>query len=374
LLAEDTRDEAYFWKARNDQKRMETELQNLKSFAGELSAKLEQSGLEDYTGGTEQATKDESSATNGEDGDGTDTASDSDKDENATAASGQGDSTGDDQENEEGDGQADLTAFAGESGGRETEDPRETDEPTETGEPPKESPPDSTKRDGVPPSAGTESDAIEIVVDQRELDSTIARDLSTRDGIETRLETLAVGDYVLSDRAVVERKTVSDFLDTLTGGDRSMFEQVGDAARSYGRPVVIIEGGDLYGQRNIHEKAINGALASLSVDFGASVLRTGNESETADLLETIASREQDDGNREVSVHGEKQSKTLGEQQEYVVTSVAEVGPVTARNLLEYFGTVEAVMTATDEELQAVDGIGEVTADRIRAVVGSAYEG
>jgi Fanconi anemia group M protein len=365
LLAEDTRDEAYFWKARNDQKRMKNELQNLKSFAGELSAKLEQSGLKDYAGDINQATNGEGSATNDGGGDGVGT---SDKDENAMASSGQDDSG--DQEN--GDGQADLTAFAGKSGG--IDEPTETSEPTKTDEPPKESPPDSNARDGVTPSAGTEHDAVEVVVDQRELDSTIARDLSTRDGIETRLETLAVGDYVLSDRAVVERKTVSDFLDTLTGGDRSMFEQVGDAARSYGRPVVIIEGGDLYGQRNIHEKAINGALASLSVDFGASVLRTGSESETADLLETIASREQDDGDREVSVHGEKQSKTLGEQQEYVVTSVAEVGPVTARNLLEHFGSVEAVMTATDEQLQSVDGIGEVTAERIRAVVGSEYEG
>ncbi|MFW5935623.1 MAG: helix-hairpin-helix domain-containing protein, partial [Halolamina sp.] len=67
-------------------------------------------------------------------------------------------------------------------------------------------------------------------------------------------------------------------------------------------------------------------------------------------------------------------KTLAEQQEYVVGSVADIGPVTARALLEEFGTVEAVMVARKEDLLEVDGIGEVTADRLREVVGSEYTG
>jgi ERCC4-type nuclease len=90
-------------------------------------------------------------------------------------------------------------------------------------------------------------------------------------------------------------------------------------------------------------------------------------------LEVIATREQEDEDREVSVHGEKSAKTLAEQQEYVVASVAEVGPVTARSLLAHFGSVEAVMTADADALREVSGVGEVTADRIRDVVGSDYD-
>jgi Fanconi anemia group M protein len=172
---------------------------------------------------------------------------------------------------------------------------------------------------------------------------------------------------------VVERKTVEDFLATLTGGDRSLFEQLGDATRNYGRPVVILEGEDLYGERNIHPNAIYGALASLTVDFGASILQTTDEEETADLLEVIATREQEQENREVSVHGEKQSKTLAEQQEYVVASIAEVGPVTARTLLAELDSVERVMTADEKELLDVEGVGPVTAERIREVVSSVYD-
>jgi len=75
----------------------------------------------------------------------------------------------------------------------------------------------------------------------------------------------------------------------------------------------------------------------------------------------------------VSVHGEKTAKTRAEQQEYVVSSIADIGPVTARTLLEHFGTVEAVMTAPEDDLLEVDGVGPVTAERIREVVGSEYE-
>jgi Fanconi anemia group M protein len=189
-----------------------------------------------------------------------------------------------------------------------------------------------------------------------------------------RLETLAVGDYVLSDRVVVERKTVEDFLATLTGGERSVFEQVGDMARHYGRPVVVLEGEGLYERRNVHPKAIQGAIASLAIDFGASVLHTADADGTTDLLHTIAEREQEEADREVSVHGEKAAKTLAEQQEYVVSSVADIGPVTARSLLAEFGSVEAVLTASEEELQEAEGVGEVTAERLREVVGSDYAG
>ncbi|MBX0304058.1 DEAD/DEAH box helicase [Haloarcula salinisoli] len=378
LLATDTRDEAYFWKARNDQKRMQNELNELKSVAGELSAELDQTGLDDYedSGAKQQAASETDGGTSAGAGEAAANGGtgEADRGEASENASGEAES----QANADG-GQAGLDAFAGQDMATVDDQREATDDTsgaTEAGEDADSDGKDDESDDsddGVVAKPESDAESVEIVADQRELDSTIARDLSTREGIETRLETLAVGDYVLSDRVVVERKTVSDFLDTLTGGDRSMFEQVGDATRNYARPVVVIEGGDLYGERNVHAKSINGALASLAVDFGASVLRTDDEGETADLLETIATREQDDGDREVSVHGEKQSKTVAEQQEYVVASVAEVGPVTARSLLEHFGSVEAVMTATHDDLLAVDGIGEVTAERIRSVVGSAYE-
>jgi Fanconi anemia group M protein len=375
LIANDTRDEAFFWMSRNEEKRMEEELRKLKGLAGEVEAELGQETLEKFsepgvreadqretaegTSGSERSERHASREEQVEDEGATEAATEPDPespstnetDSSAAATNG---------------GQSGLDSFAstGDDGVDETAE--------EASEPPEDLAEETDPEDAVAATAGTDDDTVEIVADQRELDSHIARDLSTREGITTRLETLEVGDYVLSDRVVVERKSVSDFLDTLLGEDRSMFEQVKDATRNYARPVVVIEGEDLYGERNVHPNAIRGALSSLAVDFGASVLFTRDAEDTADLLEVIARREQEDDDREVRVHGKKSQRTLEEQQEYVVSSIGEVGPVTARALLDHFGSVEAVMTASEDELLEVKGVGQVTAERIREVVSGDY--
>ena len=359
LIANDTRDEAFYWISKNEEKRMEEELRKLKGAEDDIEAELDdsQQSLESFNGGDED---DEAGADDEE------AHAEPDAETEATAESGAGaaDAT---------DGQPGLTDFTDED---ESEDGEQTDADSaaaEAGEAGAETDTDADEELVATAGGDPDADEIEIVADQRELDAHIARDLSTREGVTTRLETLAVGDYVLSDRVAVERKAVDDFLDTLLGSDRSMFDQVGDAARHYARPVVILEGEGLYEKRNVHPNAIRGALSSLAVDFGASVLQTRDADETADLLEVIARREQDRDDLEVRVHGEKSSKTLAEQQEYVVSSVAEVGPVTARALLDHFGSVEAVMTADDEALKTVEGVGEVTASKFREVVAEEYD-
>ena len=362
LLAEDTRDEAFFWMAKNEEDRMEEELRKLKDLEGEIEAEIaKQADLESFEDANgERNEGDDNTPSDGVSESSTDEPAVADASADNSGATADASAGTDDPDTADtaletaGSGQAGLTDFANETA---VETDREAD-----------------GDDGTVAEAAPDGETVEIVADQRELDSHIARDLSTREGIETRLETLAVGDYVLSDRVVVERKGVDDFLDTLVGGDRSMFEQVGAAARHYARPVVVIEGDRLYESRNVHPNAIRGALASLAVDFGASVMQTADADGTADLLEVIARREQETDDRAVSVHGEKGGKTLAEQQEYVVGSVAEVGPVTARALLEHFGSVEAVMMAEEDDLLAVDGVGEVTADRIRTVTASPYSG
>ncbi|MHC3436591.1 DEAD/DEAH box helicase [Natrialbaceae archaeon A-gly3] len=331
LLAEDTRDEAYFWISRRREKEMESELRQLKGVADEIEEELDDSqrSLSAFDTGAKVNGGAEKPGDGGEVSSGSEGVA----------------------------GQPGLEEFVDMEGDAELE----ADGPEDA---------DSVE----PPTPDEEAGTIEIVADQREMDSDVPRELSRREDVEIRLETLAVGDYVLSDRVVVERKSAADFVDSLVGGDRSAFEQVGAMARHYSRPIVIVEGEGVYEQRDVHPNAIRGALSSLAVDFGASVLRSESEADTTELLGVIAGREQQTSSRTVSVHGEKGTKTLGEQQEYVVSSIAEIGPVTARSLLEEFGSVEAVMIASEEELQDADGVGAVTAERIREVIGSDYTG
>jgi len=214
---------------------------------------------------------------------------------------------------------------------------------------------------------------LQIYVDRREIRSGVARALESA-GTDVILTTLEVGDYIVSDRVAIERKTDVDFLDSIIDKDRNIFGQLSDLARTYDRPVLIIEGANLYTTRQIHPNAIRGVLASIATDFGIPIISTRDAQDTAALIQVIAKREQVDEKRTPSLHGRKTAMTLSEQQKYIISSISNIGPVAARKLLQHFGSVESVMRAGPDELMEVESIGPKTAQRIREVVGSVYKG
>jgi ERCC4-related helicase len=208
-----------------------------------------------------------------------------------------------------------------------------------------------------------------VLVDPRERD--MGKLLESL-GLEVTLTVLQVGDYVLSDRLAVERKTAEDFVASIIDPERNLFRQISDLARTYQRPVLILEGRDLY-TRQMNPASIRGALASIAVDYGVPIIPTENQEETAAVISLLAARERREG-REPKQHGHKTARTLNEQQEYLVSALPSVGPAVARNLLRHFGSVEKIMTATLEELKEVDLVGPKIAERIRELVGGAYKG
>jgi len=192
-------------------------------------------------------------------------------------------------------------------------------------------------------------------------------------GIGVILKNLEVADYVISDRVAIERKTANDFVDSLVDGKRNLFAQIKDLSRTYERAILILEGRDLYA-RQIHPNAIRGALISIAVDFGVSVIPTEDEDETVSMIALIARREQEERGGAPLIHGKKTHRTLSEQQEYLVSSISGVGKTVAQNLLLHFGSVERVFRASEDELKDVDLVGPKTAERIREVVGGVYKG
>lgn len=217
-----------------------------------------------------------------------------------------------------------------------------------------------------------ESPAARVFVDQREIRSHVAHALEKL-GLDVALATLEVGDYVVSDRVGIERKTAEDFLSTFLDG-RDLFSQVSDLVRAYERPLLIIEGEGLYTARQVHPNVIRGVLAAITIDFGVPIIFSRDEEDTAALVSVIAKREQLGSKREINLHGKKTASTLKEQQEYLVSAISEIGPVVARNLLRHFGSVERIMAASREELMKVELVGPKTADRIKEVVGGEYKG
>ncbi|KKG17287.1 Hef nuclease [Methanosarcina sp. 2.H.T.1A.6] len=226
-----------------------------------------------------------------------------------------------------------------------------------------------------PGISGTEpeTEPLRIVIDHRETKCGVAKTLD-RLGMELSFEALEVGDYVVSDRLAVERKRTDDFASSLIDGKRNLFAQLSDLARVYEKPVLIIEGEDLFTSRQINPNAIYGSLASIALDFRVAILYSRDEEETASILKILAKREQTENKHEINPHGKKSASSLVEQQEYLISSISNIGPKAARNLLLHFGSVEAIMLADTEELKKVKLIGPKAAARIREVLESPYKG
>jgi Fanconi anemia group M protein len=223
----------------------------------------------------------------------------------------------------------------------------------------------------------TPDDQPFVYIDNRESKSDVGKSLDRMGGVTLKLETLDVGDYIVSERVAIERKEVTDFINSLISSERGLFDQVSELASAYEKPVVIVEGAngvsDLYGKAQVDEEAIRSALQSLTIDFGVSLLFTRSEEETAKNVRSLARREQVENDEKISKHGSKSTDSLKDTQEYVVSSMPSIGPVLAEKLLAYFGSVYNVLTADVEELQKVEGVGEKKAQKIVNVIESEYE-
>jgi ERCC4-related helicase len=214
------------------------------------------------------------------------------------------------------------------------------------------------------------ADGPEIMVDDRETSSKVAERLSSL-GARLSIRRLPFGDYAIGDRVVIERKSARDFVNTLV--ERDLFGQLSGLASHALRPVLIIEGGDIYTQRDIHQNALRGTLAAITVDMGIALLFTRDEEDTAQMLLVLARREEERGERGPQVAVRKSFSSAREEQEGIIASFPEIGMKNARQLLAHFGSIQAITAATEEELAAVSGIGDKKAKRVATLSRKIYD-
>ena len=209
---------------------------------------------------------------------------------------------------------------------------------------------------------------MKIVADSREPDEVC--DLLESMGAEIELRQLEIGDYQLSDRLLVERKTRTDFESSIFDG--RLFSQVSDLALAMPRIVLIVEGSPDYCTR-INRAALLGAYSSIISDFGCAIFFTHSSSGTAEMLLALARHEQVAKSQPLSVYAKRKARTLAQQQRGIVESLPNVGPKLARELLKYFQTVENVMSAPESELREVGKIVDTRAKELRKALTSRYK-
>ena len=207
-----------------------------------------------------------------------------------------------------------------------------------------------------------------VYVDTREGNSKVIRALDTI-GVKVKVNTMAVADYQVSEEVAIERKTAKDFVDSIV--DKRLFKQARMMMEEFKKPIMILEGDDFY-SGFINPNAIRGAMTSIALDYGISIIPTRTEEDTAAMIKRIAIREQKGEKRSIQIRTERKPQNLWEQQLFIIESLPNIGPVHAKRLLEHFGSVKAVLEADEKKLQEVEGIGKKTAKNIREVVEGKY--
>jgi ERCC4-type nuclease len=213
-------------------------------------------------------------------------------------------------------------------------------------------------------------ECVRIFADHRESASNVNRHLEEL-GAKVECRQLKVGDYILSKRVCVERKTTSDFIGSMM--NQRLFRQLEEISSNFDSPVLILEGSpsNLF-CNGIHPNAVRGALSSISVDYRIPMLWTQNPRETAAQIYRMAHREQIGKTTEVSVRGAKKPAETGRLQEFIVAGLPSVNSRLSARLLERFGSVKGVFTATHEELVEIDKIGDKKASQILEILDLKY--
>jgi len=212
---------------------------------------------------------------------------------------------------------------------------------------------------------------IDIVSDDRERASEVIAFLGAIPGVSVRIERLASGDYLADRRILFERKTLQDLARSIVDG--RLFKQMVRLAKSKYKAVLILEGTGKDAEcLGVRREALQGALITITLILGIPILRSLAPEETARLI-VYAARQVASLGKEGYQRSGYRPKHKNGRQLYILQGLPGVGHERALRLLEKFGSVEGVMRAGRDELQAIEGIGAKTADRIRWAINEKIE-
>jgi Fanconi anemia group M protein len=115
------------------------------------------------------------------------------------------------------------------------------------------------------------------------------------------------------------------------------------------------------------EMAIRGALLSAQTIWYIPVIYSRTKEDTKQIIMMIGKQEEACKDV-VPQRGGYRPKRLKSKQLFILQGLPKVGPSMAKRLLFHFMSLSNVMNATDEELMQIEGVGKVTAEKIREVI------
>jgi ERCC4-type nuclease len=205
------------------------------------------------------------------------------------------------------------------------------------------------------------SPPVRIVVDVHERQSGIPSLLEEL-GAEVELAHLRAGDYAASEDTIVERKQVLDLHSAVVKGH--LWAQLAKLRGACAFPYLLVEGNNL-DRGGLSPNAIRGVCLAV-IDQGVALLQTSHQRDSARWLHRLAVRcQRTELPADRPVYAQRPRPRAGpEAAEALLAAVPGMSTSTARALLERFGSVAGVLSASPAQWLEVPGIGP---DRARAL-------
>lgn len=185
-----------------------------------------------------------------------------------------------------------------------------------------------------------QDEKIEVIIDHREKNSLMPSEL-IKLNFKIQFQQLPLGDYIVKN-TIIERKTFQDLQSSII--NKRIFKQLKDLPKD--NSLLIIEGSD---KIFIHENALRGFLLSLATEYKIPFIFSKNESDTARYLLLLAKKEK----KETSLRQFRTLMSKSENQQFILEGFPNIGPKTAKKLLEHFKSLSNIFNASEEELQPI---------------------
>ncbi|MFX1502808.1 MAG: DEAD/DEAH box helicase [Promethearchaeota archaeon] len=199
-----------------------------------------------------------------------------------------------------------------------------------------------------------------IICDNRETASSVVRTLSLM-GLTLKLEQLQVGDYIISERVGIERKSAQDFNDSIIDG--RLFPELNKLRENFLRPILILEG-DPFIQSNISQNALYGAITAIILNLGITIYKTKNVEETAQFLYQLVKKEQSISKSSLKLRFDKAPLDTSRLLEFIIAGIPGVNALRAKSLLKELKTLQNIFQSDIPDLTKIENIGKKIAQEI----------
>jgi ERCC4-type nuclease len=193
---------------------------------------------------------------------------------------------------------------------------------------------------------------------------------------EHKQKRLMLGDYIINNAVIIERKTASDFVNSLVSGH--LKSQVYRLTKAYTNPVLALVGNYYFeAQGRISRHALIAQLASLTARRNVegargrvSLITFETNYDFALYLNYLDKKTIDNKPFTDPDIDEIDKNDIEALKNAMLCLVPDLGNVLSKNVLQNFGSIRNVANASIKELTKVDGLGLKRAKTIFMVFNS----